>query len=165
MFVVFIWCLFSFITMVDILGIFSVHDIQICYLLSDMIAKLTTVVIVNDNEEQMYHVKSNIDLQSISLLTTLKKSMKQFSNTTNITPKCHSLMNTLNSKFSSFVPIDKTTLKLELLKKILPLELEDKYLANSKDYKEYNFICVLFTDIVSYTELAKNTTIRSSINY
>lgn len=155
MFVVYIWCLFSFITLVEILGIFNVHDIQICYLLSDMIAKLTTILIVNDYEEQMYHVKSNIDLQSISLLTMLKKSIKQFSNTTNITPKCYSLMNTLNSKFSSFVPIDKTTLKLELLKKILPLELEDKYLAQSKDYKEYNFICVLFTDIVSYTELAK----------
>ena len=52
--------------------------------------------------------------------------------------------------------MDKTTLKLELLKKILPFELEDKYLTQSKEYKPYNFICVLFTDIVSYTELAKN---------
>jgi len=56
---------------------------------------------------------------------------------------------------TNYIPFDKTHLKLELLKKILPLELEDKYLANSKDYKEYKFICVLFTDIVSYTELAK----------
>ena len=155
MFVVYIWCLFSFITVVEILGIFNTHDIQICYLLSDMIAKLTTILIVNDFEEQMHYVKSNIDLQSISLLTMLKKSIKQFENTTNITPKCKSLMAQLNTKFSSYIPIDKTTLKLELLKKILPLELEDKYLANSKDYKEYNFIGVLFTDIVSYTELAK----------
>lgn len=42
------------------------------------------------------------------------------------------------------------------MKKILPMELEDKYLTQSKDYKPYNFICVLFTDIVSYTELAKD---------
>jgi len=56
---------------------------------------------------------------------------------------------------SSLIPTDKTTLKLELLKKILPLELEDNYLSQSKEYKPYNFVCVLFTDIVSYTELAK----------
>ena len=155
MFIVYIWCLFSLITVFEISGIFNIHDIQVCYLLSDMIAKLTTVLIVNDYEEQLYHIKSNIDLQSISLLTVLKKSIKQFENTTNITSKCKGLINQLNGKLTSYVPMDKTMLKLELLKKILPLELEDKYLANSKDYKEYPFICVLFTDIVSYTELAK----------
>jgi class 3 adenylate cyclase len=121
-----------------------------------MIAKLTTILIVNDYEEQMYYIKSNIDLQSISLLTTLNKSIKQFESNTNITPKCKLLINQLNNKLISFVPTDKTTLKIELLKKILPLELEDKYLSQSKEYKPYNFICVLFTDIVSYTELAKN---------
>ena len=155
-FIIYIWCLFSFITIIEAINIFSVHDIQICYLLSDMIAKLTTILIVNDYEEQMYYIKSNIDLQSISLLTTLNKSIKQFESNTNITPKCKLLINQLNNKLISFVPTDKTTLKIELLKKILPLELEDKYLSQSKEYKPYNFICVLFTDIVSYTELAKN---------
>jgi hypothetical protein len=53
-----------------------------------MIAKLTTMLIVNDYEEQLYQIKSNIDLQSVSLLTVVKRSMKQFENTTNITPKC-----------------------------------------------------------------------------
>ena len=51
--------------------------------------------------------------------------------------------------------MDKTPLKLELLKKILPLELEENYLSKRNDYKEFPHICVLFTDIVSYTELAK----------
>lgn len=154
-FIIYIWSLFSFITCIEVFDVFNIHDIQICYLLSDMIAKLTTMLIINDHEEQIHHIKSNIDLQSISLLTVVKKSMKQFENTTNLTPKCKELINQLEMKLSSFVPHDKTPLKLELLKKILPLELEDKYLANSKEYKEYNFICVLFTDIVSYTELAK----------
>jgi class 3 adenylate cyclase len=120
-----------------------------------MIAKLTTLLIVNDNEEQLYYIKENIDLQSISLLTSVKKSIKQFENNTTITIKCKQLINILNDKLVSFVPTDKTTLKLELLKKILPLELEDRYLTQSKEYKPYNHICVLFTDIVSYTELAK----------
>jgi class 3 adenylate cyclase len=121
-----------------------------------MIAKLTTLLIVNDYEEQLYYIKSNIDLQSISLLTSVNKSIKYFESTTNITQKCKLVITHLNDKLMSFIPSDKTTLKLELLKKILPLELEEKYLTQSKEYKPYNNICVLFTDIVSYTELAKN---------
>jgi len=87
-FIIYVWSLFSFITFIESLNIFDVHDVQICYLLSDMIAKLTTMLIVNDYEEQLYQIKSNIDLQSVSLLTVVKRSMKQFENTTNITPKC-----------------------------------------------------------------------------
>lgn len=154
-FIIYIWCLFSLITIIEILNLFNIHDIQICYLLSDMIAKLTTMLIVNDYEEQLYYIRNNVDLQSISLFTLVKKSIKQFENTTNITPKCKVMIQQINDKIISFIPTDKTTLKLELLKKILPLELEDKYLSQSKEYKPYDFVCVLFTDIVSYTELAK----------
>ena len=155
-FIIYIWSLFSFITFVEVIDVFNVHDIQICYLLSDMIAKLTTLFIVNDYEEQMFHIKDNIDLQSISLITSVNKSMKLFETNTIVTPKCKLLIQQLNNKLLNFIPTDKTILKLELLKKILPFELEDKYLTQSKDYKPYPFICVLFTDIVSYTELAKN---------
>jgi class 3 adenylate cyclase len=154
-FIIYIWTLFSFITLLEVMNLFSVHDIQVCYLLADMIAKLTTMLIVNDYEEQTYYIKSNIDLQSISLLSVINKSIKHFQSTINTTPKCERLINQLTVKLLDLVPTDKTTLKLELLKKILPLELEDKYLTQSKEYKPFNFVCVLFTDIVSYTELAK----------
>ena len=154
-FIVFIWCLFSFISILELTNTFNVYDIQMCYLVSDMIAKLTTILIVNDYEEQTYYIKSNVDLQSINLITAIKKSIKHFENSTNITTKCKMVMNMIENRVSSFIPTDKTTLKLELLKKLLPLELEDKYLTQTKEYKPYDFICVLFTDIVSYTELAK----------
>lgn len=154
-FIVYVWCLFSIITIIEFFDIFTIQDIQICYLLSDMIAKLTTILIVNDYEEQLYYIKSNVDLQSISLLTVITKSIKQFENSNTITSKCKIMIQQLTNKLTGFIPSDKTTLKLELLKKILPLELEERYLTQSKDYKPYNFICVLFTDIVSYTELAK----------
>jgi len=153
--IIYIWSLFSLISVIELFNILSIQDIQICYLLSDMIAKLTTLLIINDYEEQTYHIRTNIDLQSISLLTTIKKSMKQFETTNTITQKCKQIMQIIENRLTSFTPIDKTTLKLELLKKILPLELEDRYLSQNKEYKPYDFICVLFTDIVSYTELAK----------
>jgi len=155
-FIVCIWCLFSFINVIESTQILNIHNIQICYLLSDMIAKLTTMLIINDYEEQTYHIKTNIDLQGINLLTTLKKNIKQFETTNNITPKCKMIMDIIDNRLTSFIPADKRPLKLELLTKILPLELEDEYLTQKKEYKPYDFICVLFTDIVSYTELAKN---------
>ena len=155
MLIIYIWSLFSFITFVEVLNLFTIHDIQICYLLSDMIAKLTIMLIVNDHEEQVYYVKSNIDLQSISLLAGIKKAIKQFETSTTVTSKCNMLIQELNTNMTNFVPTDKTPLKLELLKKILPLELEDKYLTQSKEYTPYDSVCVLFADIVSYTELAK----------
>ena len=155
-FVIYIWSLFSFITLIEIIGVFSIHDIQVCYLLSDMIAKLTSMLIINDYEEQMYYVRTNVDLQTISLFALIKTTIKNFEKTTNMTLKCKNMVEQLSDKLISFIPTDKTTLKLELLKKILPLELEDTYLAQSKEYKPYDFVCVLFTDIVSYTELSKN---------
>jgi len=154
-FIVFIWCLFTCINIIELTNIFDTDNIQLCYLFSDFIAKLTTTLIINDYEEQTYHIKSNVDLQSINLLTILKKNIKQFENTNHITPKCKMVMNIIDNRLTSFIPVDKTILKLELLKKILPLELEDRYLTQTKEYKPYDFICILFTDIVSYTELAK----------
>jgi class 3 adenylate cyclase len=154
-FIIYIWSIFSIISIIELLGIFNIQDIQNCYLLSDMIAKLTTILIVHDYEERMYHISNNIDLQGINLFTAIKKSIQQFENSTNITPKCKIMINHITDQLISFIPIDKTNLKLELLKKILPLELEDKYISQTKEHKPYDFVCVLFTDIVSYTELAK----------
>lgn len=155
-FIIWIWSIFSFINIIESLNIVSNYNIQIYYLLSDMIAKLTIVLIVSDYDEQTYHIKYNADLQSITLISNLKRNIKEFENTTQLTPICKTILNTIENRLSSFIPYDKTILKVELLKKILPLELEERYLNNSNDYKPYDFICVLFTDIVSYTELAKD---------
>jgi atrial natriuretic peptide receptor A len=140
----------------DVIYIFDKNDIQICFLLADLLAKLGILLIVYDHENQIFYIKENVDLQSVSLLTNIKKSINEFENNQNITNKCGSLIEQLNYSFKNLVPNDTSTLKIELLKKILPLELEDNYLTNSKEYKSFDFVCVLFTDIVSYTELAKS---------
>ena len=153
--IIYIWYLFTIIIFIELFHILNIQDIQILYVLCDMIAKLSTILIMNDHDEQLYYIQKNIDLQSIHFLTVIKKSIKCFEQTNLLTPKCAALNRLINDKLTSFIPKDKTTLKLELLKKILPLELEDQYLNQSNEYRKYNFICVLFTDIVSYTELAK----------
>jgi len=154
-FVVYIWFLFTCLHIIDSFNIFNQHDIHICYLLSDMIAKLTTILFMHDNEEYIYNTRINIDLQTISLLSNIKKCVKNFESSNTITQKCNYLINDINQNLANYIPLDKTTLKLELLKKILPFEFEEQYLTQSNNCKEYKSICVLFTDIVSYTELSK----------
>jgi class 3 adenylate cyclase len=57
-------------------------------------------------------------------------------------------------------------LEEELLRKILPFNFDKEYIENSKanvnsdsnknaNVKHFDMICILFTDIVNYTELAK----------
>jgi class 3 adenylate cyclase len=51
-------------------------------------------------------------------------------------------------------------LEQELLKKILPLGFDKDYITNANvnvnaNAKHFDMICILFTDIVNYTELAK----------
>jgi class 3 adenylate cyclase len=154
-FIIFIWLLFLCVNVLENTYLYDSASIQMCYLLSDMIAKLAIIVMVNDHEEQLYYIKTNVDLQTISLLSNIKKAIKEFETTYIITNKCKETIHLLTNHINGIIPSDKTTLKIELLKKILPLELEDNYLTKTSKYKEYSSICVLFTDIVSYTELAK----------
>lgn len=154
-FVIYMWFLFTILHIIDFFNILNQHDIHICYLLSDMLAKLTTILFMHDNEEYIYNTRINIDLQTITLLSNIKKCIKQFETSNSITEKCSFLINEINNNLVNYIPNDKTPLKLELLKKILPFQFEEQYLTQSNDYKEYKSICVLFTYIVSYTELAK----------
>jgi hypothetical protein len=61
--------------------------------------------------------------------------------------------------FTDKIPKTDYNLKLDLLKKILPMNLDTNYIsgagAGAGANKELSFICVMFMDIVNYTELAK----------
>ena len=154
-FILFIWLLFSLLNVMEYTHMFDYDQLHLCYLIGDTIAKWSVALIVYDYEERIYYLKTYVDLQAITFLTTLSRSIHQFEQTTHLTHKCSHVIQIFNKNIQSMVPMDKTPLKLELLKKILPLELEENYLSKRNDYKEFQKICVLFTDIVSYTELAK----------
>ena len=154
-FILFVWVLFSVLNFLEYTNLLTYESLHLCYLISDTIAKWSVALIVYDHEERIFYLKTYVDLQGITFLTTLSKAIHQFEQTTHLTSHCSHVIQIFNSKIQSMIPTDKTPLKLELLKKILPLELEENYLSKRNDYKEFTMICVLFTDIVSYTDLAK----------
>jgi hypothetical protein len=80
-----------------------------------------------------------------------------YENNSIITKECSNFIEHVKNGFITVIPKNKDIIKIELLNKILPLDLSNKYInENKNNIKQYTNICVLFTDIVNYTELAKN---------
>ena len=89
-----------------------------------------------------------------------------------ITTQCNNFIEFTTQRFLVKIPENKTILEQELLRKILPFNFDKEYIASqltdqmttatanatttyNANTKQFNMICVLFTDIVNYTELAR----------
>ncbi len=76
-----------------------------------------------------------------------------------LTESCKIYIKYLNEQIKTIYPSmeGRNVIKLELLKKLLPCDLDDKYLlSNIRKYEQKENICIMFVDIVSYSELASN---------
>jgi len=168
-----IWIIFILINILDISQLCSPIIIHAFYNIADTLCKfICDIVIANYNEQEVI-VRENMDLQSVQFVSHVIKSIKEFDNN-NIkqTPFCRNLMLYCKKKFLDKIPISNEKLKLELLKKLLPFDLDRDYVStgsgsgsgtgsgsdsgsgSGKLNKEFEMICVMFIDIVNYTELS-----------
>jgi len=164
-----IWVMFIILHIVELTKVMDIYKLNILYLTADMIGKVVTNYVIHDNIEQKYTIKNNIDLQCINFITyILDKVQKYEKNNTKKSLECINLIKYIINKLNIFIPVKKENLQIELLKKILPLGFEKEYIDNSNantninensninySSKSFKNICVLFTDIVSYTEIAQ----------
>jgi class 3 adenylate cyclase len=162
----FIWGMFIFLTSIESLQIIDPYTINIYYTFADMIGKITTNIMINDYTEKEYLKSLNMDLQTIQFISCILKHIKQYEIDNIIkTPYNIEFIESIKYQFIKRIPEDKTALEQELLKKILPLNLHKEYLSTTAatlksttklntESKSFNMICILFTDIVNYTELA-----------
>jgi hypothetical protein len=159
----FIWSIFTFINIIDAIGVTDKYNINLYFSFADMISKMMSCIIINDFNERELMLVKNMDLQSVQFVSYMVKHIKKYSiDNANITKQCTQFIDYTTQRFLCKIPDDKTPLEQELLRKILPLNLEKEYLLNENsntqidaNSKHFNMICVLFTDIVNYTELAK----------
>ena len=151
----FIWCVFMIINILDMTNICDKIYIHSFYNLADTICKfICNTVISQYSEQEVYH-KENMDLQSVNFVSYILKSIKQFeANNKNLTPFCSNLIKYVTKKFLHKIPRTNHSLKLELLKKILPFDLDKDYINENANAKKFDNICVLFMDIINYTDLA-----------
>ena len=153
----FIWTIFMCLNLIDTFQIIDNYSINIYYSYADMISKMMTSIIVNDyNEKELTQINS-MDLQSVQFISYMIKHIKKYKNENAIiTQPCNHFISFITQRFLAKIPENKVALEQELLKKILPFNFGKYYIVNANTTaKQFNMICVLFTDIVNYAELAK----------
>ena len=159
----FIWSIFIFLKIIDTFQLLNIYNINLYYSFADMISKIMTCIIVNNHNEKELVQLNNMDLQSVQFVSYMIQNIRKYkSENIVITQQCSNFIDSTSQHFLIKIPENKTILEQELLKKILPLDFEKEYISNvtltpniDANAKQFNMICILFTDIVNYTELAK----------
>jgi len=154
-----IWFIFMLINALDITQLCSQNVIHALYNIADTLCKFICNVVISNYNENDLIMRENMDLQSVHFVSHVIKSITEFETTnTRMTPYCSQLTQYYKKNFANKIPKSNDGLKLELLKKILPFDLDKECVSVGVDAtsacKEYTFICVMFMDIVNYTELA-----------
>ena len=151
-----IWVLFGYIAIITKIGLISIIDSNIYFGISDIIAKFLSILIIYDNEQQKISLASNLDLESYQLITKLI-SILHIQKQKNTSNKTNELISYFENKINIIDRSEsKDLIKLDLLKKILPYDFDDKYLLpDISKYKKYENICIMFIDIINYSEIAK----------
>jgi class 3 adenylate cyclase len=155
----FIWTIFMFINLLDMTNLCDKIYIHSFYNLADTLCKFICNVVISQYNEQEVYQRENMDLQSVNFVSYLLKSIKHFeTNNKILTPICSHLIKSVTKMCLQKIPTTIHTLKLELLKKILPFDFDEDFIyANTQTHantKKFDNICVLFMDIINYTELA-----------
>ncbi len=155
-----IWMLFGFIGSLDNFNLISNIVSNIFFNIADLMAKYLMMILIYDLEEQKIEISNNVDLQSVNLISLIYNQINDFENNNELTDCCIKTIRHLQNELKMVTPSinKKSVIKLELLKKILPYDLDDKYLMyNINKYQHYENVCILFTDIVSYSEFASKS--------
>lgn len=154
-----IWLLFGIINTMDLTRLFTLQTIQLFYNVADMIGKVVSNFVMHDYREQELLFIAKIDLQCTHFISTMLKHIQNYiGDNKKMSNACEKFIAFTKERFIAKIPENRDSLKQELLAKLLPLGMDKTYLSDinsSKTSKQYEMVCVLFTDIVNYTELAK----------
>jgi len=164
-----IWSIFIVINLLDLTGLVDPIIIHSLFNLADTIFKFTFNFVISNYNEQEIIGRENMDLQSVNFISTIIKCIKKYeADNKKLTPFSYELVQQCKKKFLNKIPRTANKLKLELLQKILPFDMDKSYMlinagagagagasgSTPSEGKEFTFICVLFMDVVNYTELA-----------
>jgi class 3 adenylate cyclase len=159
--IIFIWTIFTVISTIELCNIVDVYYLQIFYLCGDVLSKTLINVVVHDYIERQTQLKQNTDLQSIQFISYMLNNIQIYrTDNIQISMQCEHVIDMVKQVFTSHIPENENLLKMELLSKILPFGLEKQVInmgnteLQQSDDQQYENICVLFTDVVNYAELA-----------
>ncbi len=149
------WCLFGFIQILYINDYIDEFTSNILFGICDLMVKFMSMLIIYDSEIQRFEISQLTDLQCLQLVSSIYHTMNEFKKHNDLSKNCNSVYMYIidHLKHIIITNTNNKIVKLELLQKILPYDFDDKYLmTNIKKYRHLDNICVLFTDIVSYSD-------------
>jgi class 3 adenylate cyclase len=152
-----IWIIFILINILEMVQLVNQIYINSLYNIADTLCKFVCNIVISNYNEQEIIIQDNMDLQCIKFISHMICNLKKFENDNKkISFSCKNLILHFNKNLVNKIPKINDKLKLELLAKILPFNLDRDYIkiSNSNTNKEFDYICVMFMDIVNYTELA-----------
>lgn len=159
--ILFIWTIFTVMCSIELCNLIDIELLQVFYLCADVLSKILINVVVQDHIERHTQLKQNSDLQSIQFISCMLNHIRTYrTDNVAISKQCEHLIMMVKQVFTSHIPENENLLKMELLSKILPFGLEEQVINMGKtqihenDEQRYENICVLFTDVVNYAELA-----------
>ena len=71
----FIWGIFMFLIIIDLLQITNIYTINVYYSLADMISKMMMCIIINDYNEMQLTQLNKMDLQSVQFVSYMIKNI------------------------------------------------------------------------------------------
>jgi class 3 adenylate cyclase len=137
-------------------GLISHDDSTLYYVITDLLAKFMTMSLIYDAEEQRIEIGNQMDLQSFHLISTILTTIYNYKEENELSNHCAHTLEYIKENIKAIIPKDThKTAKIELLKKILPYDLDDSYLlSNINRYNKHENVCILFTDIVDYSDFS-----------
>ena len=174
------WLSYILINIIDITCIFNPNHIHAIYNLLDTLCKLLCNIHIYSYIEQEQLIRNEMDLQSVGFISLMLQHVKNYEkDNQRLSTVCKNLIADINRIFTIKIPKTNNRLKLDLLQKILPFGLDVDYVNQNTNIKyeidplitdisnniiqeealnknkKFDFICILFIDIVNYTSLAK----------
>jgi class 3 adenylate cyclase len=154
-----VWITFIAINALNLTGLINPIHTHAAFNIADTICKYICNVVISEHNEIGIHFRENMDMQGVNFVSHLLASIKKFeTNNLKTTPNCRTLIQYCKKQLVDKIPKTNSRLKLELLNKILPFDLDHDYVTVNSYGKgvnrQFDFICVMFMDIVNYTELA-----------
>jgi class 3 adenylate cyclase len=163
-----IWSIFMTINVLDIIGLCSSTYTHALFNLADTMCKFICAIVLSNYNEQEQHRRATMDIQTTHFIKFMLNSIYKYKEeNAQLTPTCQKMVEYIKEKFIKSIPEDVQAIKAELLQKMLPMGFDTSYIEKimkkttsspnltTSENKEHIDICVLFIDIVNYTELAK----------
>lgn len=150
-----IWYMYTFIITFDYFKLFRFIDYQNLFLLMNVVGKGVWMLSISECMKDKLKTNDYETVQNLSqIIKNIDKEIQNFNNSYDSLD----IYRDLKRNIISYLPENgnyNNDVHKNLLKAILPFNLDENFISRKKTYKKYDNLVILLTDIVGYSSIAK----------